>query len=152
MPRIASYTVDDLPQVLELAKLMHAESRYAGMPFDEPTVREFLTHGVTNVRATAFVARHSTGSIIGFMGVVLIPYVFTPQFLATDTALYVKPEYRHTMAFAGLIIAAERWARMRGAHNMLLGVSAPKDVAKVCRAYHKLGYKDWGVMLYKEIS
>lgn len=150
MIRIRRYARDDRNQVLQLCEQMHAESRYSHLTFSEETVCDFIDQHVTGVSIQAFVANHNKAGVVGFVCMSLMPYIFTPGNTAIDLALYVKPAYRNTLAFAGLVRAGERWAIDNGAHSVMFGVSAPSDVQKACRAYRKLGYKDWGVILRKE--
>lgn len=140
----------DYARIHELAERMHSESKYAHMPFNHDTLHSFLEQ-IDDVNTTGLIAEHKTGGIIGFLCMTQIPYVFTHGAFAHDLALYVVPEYRHTLAFAALVCAGERWAAECGADAVMLGVSGPHNVERATRAYRKMGYAPWGVFLRKEI-
>ena len=151
-PSIRRYDhVNDYLPIQHLSVRMHQESKYAHIPLSYASVYEFLS-SIQGSNTEAFVAEHIKHGIIGFVAVMLMPLVFSPAHLAHDLALYVAPEFRHTLAFAGLIRAAERWAKRHNAQSIIFGISAPHDPARVARAYKKLGYVEVGVSMRKEIA
>ena len=143
--------VNDCLQIQHLAVRMHQESKYAHIPLSHASVYEFLS-SIQGSKTEAFVADHTLHGIVGFVAVTLMPLVFAPTHLAHDLALYVAPEFRHTLAFAGLIRAAEQWAKRHNAQSIIFGISAPHDPARAARAYKKLGYVEVGVSMRKEIA
>lgn len=142
---------NDYARIHELAERMHAESKYAHKPFSHDTLHSFLEQ-IDDVSTTGFVADHKKHGIIGFLCMTTLPYLFTPGTFAHDLALYVVPEHRHTLTFAALVRAGERWAAECGADAVMFGVSGPHNVERATRAYQKMGYAQWGVFLRKEVE
>ena len=148
--RIRRYASEYADATVKLARRMHTESKYAHKRFDEGAVRQFLSH-IDNERLAGFLAVHKQQGLIGFYALDIGPCIFSYNRIATGIALYVIPEMRHTIAFAGLMRAGERWAAKRGAMAIVEGISAAHDPAKAARAFNKLGYETTGVMLHKEL-
>jgi GNAT superfamily N-acetyltransferase len=150
--RIRTYKhSNDYARILELAELMHSESKYTHKPFMREAVYEFLER-IDNFTVIGYVAEHHERGIIGFISVTQMPYIFTGGFFVHDLALYVVPEMRHTLAFAALLRAAEDYAKSAGADAVMLGITAPHDVSRVTRAYSKRGYTTFGVFMRKELK
>lgn len=142
---------NDYARILELAELMHSESKYTHKLFMREAVYEFLER-IDNFTVIGYVAEHHERGIIGFISLTQMPYIFTGGFFVHDLALYVVPEMRHTLAFAALLRAAEDYAKSAGADAVMLGITAPHDVSRVTRAYRKRGYTTFGVFMRKELK
>lgn len=149
--KIKDATVDDVAEVLELCRVMHAESKYASIPFDNATTLRTLHDAISDPMQTLIIAERRGECIVGFVGMTMMQYHFSPKLIAMDSSMYVLPQYRHTLAFAGLLRAAERWAILKGSHSILFGLTAAPDTEKAMRAYCKMGYAEWGVTLRKEL-
>jgi GNAT superfamily N-acetyltransferase len=149
--RIAGYHPQYAQETIALAKRMHADSTYAHVPFDETAVEQFLSY-IDQWRTAGFLALHNTHGVVGFIAVQLSPLIFAQGYVANELVLYVTPEMRHTKAFAGLVVKAERWAEARGARGIISGASGAADPDKAVRAYAKLGYSRTGILLSKEFS
>lgn len=149
--RIRTYKhSNDYSRVLLLSELMYNESKYTHKPFMREAVYEFLER-IDNNMLIGRVAEHNERGIIGFISLTQMPYIFTGGFFVHDLAFYVMPEMRHTLAFAALLRAAEDYAKSAGADAVVLGITAPHDVSRVARAYHKRGYKTFGAFMRKEL-
>ena len=140
----------DANVVLQLAKSMHQESKYKSITFDEDVMKHFLSIGIDHLSTETFVAVHHIDGIVGFICLQSIPYIFNNARMASDIAVYVMPKYRASGVFVLLVDKAEQWCRAHHVHSMVFGITAPEDVARIERAYKKMGYKSWGTMVRKE--
>jgi GNAT superfamily N-acetyltransferase len=149
--KIRSYDNNtDLQNTLKLAKMMHEESKYRQIPFDEYATTQFLTTGINHLSVEGFVAEHHEDGLIGFICLESSPYVFANARTAIDIAVYIVPEYRASGAIALLVDKAEQWCKSHFIHSLVFGVTAPENVTRIDRVYKKLGYKSWGTLVRKE--
>lgn len=140
----------DLKVTLQLAKMMHQESKYGTIPFDEEATKQFLSIGINHLSVEGFVAEHDVDGIIGFICLYSSPYIFANARTASDIATYVLPKYRASGVFVQLVDKAEQWCKAHHIHSLVFGITAPEDVARIERAYKKLKYKPWGTLVRKE--
>lgn len=82
------------------------------------------------------------GSIVGVMlGVMSRPW-FTPESMAMEMILYVRPEFRGAKVARSLILEFERQAVYHGAAHIITGSSAGINDAGVGLLYKRMGYTE----------
>lgn len=102
----------DIPGLVEMGAVMHAESRYSRMTYDPAKVAVVL--GMILERGAVFVAERDGEIIGGFAGVVE-EHWFSSDKVATDLALFVQPGKRGSLAAVQLLKAFLVWASEKGA-------------------------------------
>ena len=142
---IRAATLDDLPALLHLGALMHAESpRFSRLRFDagrlEDTLRLAIEHGFARVAIQG-------ETMIGGMAALASPHWFSPDVVACDLALFMAPEHRGSIAAARLLKSYAQWSREQAAQwtvfNILSGVNEEQTVA-LCE---RLGWRRAGVVM-----
>lgn len=119
----------DIGELVELGKLMHAESAMAFLPFETEKVAGYLRNLISNERNCLFVAA-SGNRVVGAIGGFTTSYFFCSASLAVDTGLFVRAEHRGSSAAIRLIRAFVDWATQRGASEVCLSVSTGVEIEK----------------------
>lgn len=136
-------TLQDIPRLVELGALMHAESRYARLSFSREKVAAILQAVIE--RGAVFVAERDGEIIGGFAGVVE-PHWFSTDLIATDLALFVEPGKRGGFAAAHLVDAFLDWAAQRGAVMTDILINTGIRTEDTARLFDRLGGKAAGLI------
>jgi len=127
----------DIPVILALGRMMHAESRYSKFNYDEAKYRQLVTHIVAN--GIALLAEQN-GEIIGvFLGIVR-PHFFGNDLQASDFIQYIAPEHRGGMAGIRLIKEYIKEARRMGAKDICIANSSGIATERTGDIYRRLGF------------
>ncbi len=85
------------------------------------------------------------GEIQGFIWACMGPYMFwSDDSVAMDQILYVKPEYRGTLAGVALIKAYMRWAKEGGAKEARISCGSGIHEERTNALYERLGFQRVG--------
>lgn len=134
-------TVDDIAQLVALGRAMHAESRYADLPFDEGVLATTLTQ----MLADQFVyVVERDGVLLGGMVGCLYPSWFGPGLMASDLALFVASDRRGGMAAAQLVAAFKAWAAAMDALEVTCGVTTGVHEAATDKLYRRCEFAPSG--------
>jgi len=143
---------NDLFPILAIGKGMHAESVFAGIPFDEKeaahTIASFL--GLNETRA-CFVAESESGFIQGGVLCMIVPYYFSAARYVTELALYLQPAARRGSTAMRLIRSMLAWGDERGAVQARVGVTAGINNHVANRLYDRLGFAASGTVFVKNL-
>lgn len=141
-------TPDDIPHMLALGRMMHAEApRFRDRTWSDTKVAALIAGLIQLGDGLALVAEHDGEIVGGFLGVICEDF-FGPDRMAQDYALFVRPGKRGAMAGAQLVGAFIAWARDRRA-TPIVGVSTGVDVEKTGRLLEACGLHPFG-QLYGE--
>lgn len=143
-------TVDDFEEAIELGKIMWKESYYAHIPFDDNKVLDLLYRAVTRDNYFCSVACFGV-DLNGIMAGYTMPYYFSHEIMATDLAIFVKPQKRGSSAAFKLIHAFESWAKSKGVHEICLAESTGVRSKETQRLFGKLGYEQRGTVHKKRV-
>ena len=138
----------DVDTVVRMGKLMHGESHFKDLPFEDDTLSNFLNLAITSDEMF-FDVFCDDGEIIGTLIGVLAPYVFCSEKNASDIALFVYPDKRGGVAAARLIKSFECWGYAMGAKQICMGVSTGVRVEQTHRLMVGLGYTHCGGVFKK---
>lgn len=132
-------TENDLDAMLELLKMMHAESEYRSLPMDDAKVRKWLILAMDK----GFIRVHESEGLDGIFMAMLSEYWFNHEVMASDLVLFVKPESRGKRIGFKLIRAYVDWANACRieAH---LSISTGVEVESTGRLYEKFGFQNVG--------
>lgn len=141
-------TEQDIPRLMELGALMHAESRFRTVEIVpaklEQTLRAVIAQG------GAFVAEQDGVVIGGFLGVVT-EYFFSHERMACDLAIFVEPDRRGGIVAAGLIRTFRTWAARQGVKHLELGVSTGVHAEQTGALFERLGLTRQGALYTEDI-
>lgn len=140
-------TEADIPYLIMLAYVMHAESSFSSVPFDAEALALSIIQ-LLDDRQFVMLAE-TDGQIVGVMLGVAVPFVFSHAMMAQDVALFVHPEARGRLISVKLVKEFEKWAKERDCVQVRPAVSSGCEAA--CRLYGLLGYKPVGVSFVKEV-
>jgi GNAT superfamily N-acetyltransferase len=143
---------NDLFPILAIGKGMHAESAFAGIPFDEKeaahTIASFL--GLNETRA-CFVAESESGFIQGGVLCMIVPYYFSAARYVTELALYLQPAARRGSTAMRLIRSMLAWGDERGAIQARVGVTAGINNHVASALYSRSGFEPRGTVFVKNL-
>ena len=146
MATIRTATMDDIPQIVEMAKRFYPLSPYPAIYGDMPesqaaglvivALQGFAEAGI--VPGVMLVAEHD-GKLIGMLCAHIDPATFTPAVIAAELVWWMEPEFRGGMSAVRLVRAAEGDARAKGAtvFNMCILSTSPPEAAELLKM---LGY------------
>jgi GNAT superfamily N-acetyltransferase len=140
-------TIDDLPALVELGAVMHAESpRYARLRFDAGRLAQTLTGLLSTPDGFLWVAERE-GEIVGGLAAVVVQHWCSADRVAADLALFMTPDARGTLAPARLVNRYVAWARERGAVHVQFGVSTGVHPEQTAQLLERLGFARCGILL-----
>ena len=120
-------TFDDLPPLVELARVYHAE-RADGLPFDADFVREqFRKFCIDTVDGICIVPEQD-GRIVGFLAATVTTEFCAPIRIAAALSLYVHPDHRGRLD--ALLDDYELWARWKGCVKASLSHAVAADARR----------------------
>jgi GNAT superfamily N-acetyltransferase len=115
-------TVDDLPSICVLGRVMHEESSFAPMDYDVDRMKETIGD-LMNKSQFVVVAEDTNGEVIGGMAGMVTQSWFGNDMVANDLALFIHPDHRGGMLAVRLIKSFVRWAKLAGAKQIRVGVT-----------------------------
>ncbi|GAA4401274.1 GNAT family N-acetyltransferase [Quisquiliibacterium transsilvanicum] len=140
-------TVEDLPAICVLGRLMHEESTFAPMDYDIDRVKETVSD-LMDKSQLVLVAEDTNGEVVGgILGKVTQSW-FGNDLVANELGLFIHPDHRGGMLAARLVKTFVRWARMAGAKQIRPGVISGCDLA--VGLYERLGFRNCGATFLME--
>lgn len=147
---IRKATGKDIPELLEMASAMHAESpRYRSKTYHAPLMEQFFNVLLEGEDYCVFVSENDGQITAFFKGSVSTFFFSMTDKYASDLGFYVKPEFRGGGAAVKLIAAYEEWARKKGVldEDIMIGVSS--ENTNLCGFLGKLSYNQTGELYRK---
>jgi len=136
MADIRKGTLADIPQLVELGALMHAESpRFSGFAFLPDRLKGNITLIMGMLGGYVSIAEKD-GQVIGGFVAVATPHYACDVLQASDLALFIHPDHRGSTIAARLVRAYVTWAKGIGAEpNISLNTGVqPERTADLLRA------------------
>lgn len=139
--KIAPPTLDDIPQLVELGRLCHLESRFSRLCYDGERVAMRFAHMIEKPLSTTFFvgALHSSGELHGLMIGSIDEYFFSHERIASSIFLLVHPQHRGGLSAIKMVMAFRAWAHTRNAAEMYVGVASGVAMQRTGRFLSKLG-------------
>lgn len=134
---------DDVPRIMEILAMMHAESRYSVWPIDPPKLEQLVRYLIDHEDGCCLVAQYE-GVIVGFFMGFVSEFFFSRERLATEFLLYVIPQKRGSWAAIRLAHRFIEWAKATDAVEIQAGVSAGIANPDAERFYSSLGFASLG--------
>jgi GNAT superfamily N-acetyltransferase len=142
----------DLPQMLELGRMMHAESSFKAIPYSEGRVLqlggECLKEPDRYCCVVAVEDERLIGGMIGLRGL----HFFSEVPYAADLALYVIPEKRGSSAAIKLLATFIGWAESVGCKEVRCGVTTGINPDVADRLYTTAGFNRAGALYVRRIG
>jgi GNAT superfamily N-acetyltransferase len=143
---LRSATLLDMPRLLELARAMHAESRFSRLALNEEKTESLLAYLVQDSSGFVMVGEVD-GLVVGAFAGSCQPHFFSDELVACDLALFVEPGRRGGVLAARLVQAFVGWAKFKGAVLIQAGISTGVNVEASTRLFHACGFRDIGPIL-----
>lgn len=140
-------TVDDLPAIVVMGRILHQESTFATMDYDIDVVKETIG-SLIDKKQFVVVAEDTNGEVIGGMAGSVTQSWFGKDAVANDLSLFVHPDRRGGLVAYRLVEAFVQWARMAGAKQIRPGVITGNRSAE--SMYERLGFKRCGATFFME--
>lgn len=151
MVKVRSATLDDIPALVDMGRMLHAESpRYARRSFNPNKVaaraRLVIPFGGAHIA-------EREGDIVGMLAGFVVADWYGDDKIASDLAFYVKPEHRKKGRAALMLVRAfEDWAISQGATDLVPGSSTLIGTESTATFFEKLGYERTGYGFYKRVG
>ncbi|MBI5121423.1 MAG: GNAT family N-acetyltransferase [Rhodospirillales bacterium] len=133
----------DTEAMIELGRLLHAESRFRHLPYDEARLRELGKLGLAKGNPGLLMAERGS-KIVGMAVVMLGEHYFSKALAATVQLIYVTPEARGGAAAVNLLRAIRRWSAQNKAVDLHINVTTGIDATRTDRFLRHMGFKQTG--------
>lgn len=162
MSQVRFATHQDIPALVEFGRQIHAQSRYAWMPFSAKRLWATLEKGLESKQHCLIVAtaslpadaqqnntqgsQHDHGSLplIGVLWASALALPFCNEFAAQIDTLYVVPLRRGSPVTMKMMAGLRRWANNRQIAEILIPNAFGVDQAYSAKLLGKLGLKPVG--------
>lgn len=125
-------TIADVDAMVDMGHRFHAGTVYSGLMAESPDqMRKVATAFVSDSDKVALLAVID-GHIVGMLLALLHTHFLSGERMAGEVAWWVEPEARGTIGLR-LLVAAERWARDRGATKIQM-VAPTANVERIYKA------------------
>lgn len=140
-------TVDDLPAIVVLGRVMHQESSFAPLDYSVDRVKETISD-LMDKSQFVVVAEDTNGEVIGCMAGMCTQSWFGSDMVANDLAIFIHPDHRGGMLAVKLIKTFVHWAKLAGAKQIRPGVVTGSRTAEAL--YDRLGFTRCGATFCME--
>lgn len=141
--------IEDVGRMVELGRMMHAESSYRDIPYSREKVFALLTRLMLS-DGVVFVSRQN-GEIVGGIAGGVTEHWFSEEKVGYEHALFMAPSARHGIAAVRLLRALKTWCASQGAKTLRLGITTGVHVEATARLYRSQGAQDAGLFFVMEI-
>lgn len=132
-------TLDDLPEIFELAKDLFTGSPMEGMRFSPRKIQSKILQAVSSgFEDYLVIVAEDEGKIVGALAAYCYEPIWSDQKIACEVLWHVKPEYRKGRRGLDMMDAYEAWAKSRGCVFAQYGIlsSSPQTMPAL---YEKRG-------------
>jgi N-acetylglutamate synthase-like GNAT family acetyltransferase len=143
---------DDIEQLLEMSRALHAEGSYRDIPIFEPKLRAFLTHAMTDAEHACLVYERRDGRLDGFMIGYVTAHFFSLEKSAWDLCLFVRPARRGSIVAHRLVAAFKAFAARADARTVYFGTVAGIDPARTRKFFTGVGMTEVGALYLQTLS
>lgn len=145
---IREATHDDVPRLVDLARVMHAEApNFRDLPFDGDRLAATLRGLVNNPRGFAWLLEDEDGETVGALVALAVPHFFSPSLVSCDLGLFVLPERRGGMGVVRLLNAYRAWSHEIGATKVQIGLMTGVHVEHTRALLERLGWHCAGLVM-----
>lgn len=142
MIKLTPYLADDIPEIIAIGALAHAESKYKHLPFSEYQCYKTLNDHLTSKDALGL--KLVADKIVGFFMAAKSEMIFTDVPIALETCYFILPEYRGGKNFFLMMNAFNDWA---AGMPQIVMPHFKEDNSKTYSALEKVGFIDAGKLM-----
>jgi hypothetical protein len=119
-------TLDDMPELLKIAREFFLASPFSDFPFNEAKVRKLLEFAIIDhKRAVVIVATDENDTPQGIIAGRADEAPFSDAVAAIEMAWYLRPAYRKAKRAFDMLAGFEAWSRAIGASYIYYGLLRP---------------------------
>lgn len=145
---IRQATLNDLPILINLGEIMHAESpRFSCINFSPARLGHTLASLIKSPMGFVWVTETEAGDVAGGLVATAFQHWASDDLMTTDLALFLAPDHRGGTAAARLARKYHQWARDLGAKLIQQGVTTGVHTDQTVQLLERLGMKRCGVIL-----
>lgn len=144
-------TLSDLPALMDLAHLMHTESRFAPLPISEARTADTLARLMESEDGAVLVLEEGGRIVGGVVGAVTDHWSLGIR-VAGELAVFLAPDARRGRAAVSIVQAFERWAESRGASSIDMGITTGVHTERTGQLYERMGFSFKGMTYTKGIG
>ena len=159
MSQVQFAQMQDIPSLVELGRQIHAQSRYAWMPFSAKRLWSALETAIPNKQHCLIVALESSlgheadkgqsahageATLMGVLWACAQALPFCNEFVAQVDTLYVMPKHRGSPVAMKMMTGLRRWANNRQVAEILIPNAFGVDQVYSAKLLGKLGLKPVG--------
>lgn len=134
-------TSADIPQCVELARAMHAESpMHRRLSFNTPKVETLFATMIARPLMALVLLSVTDGVVDGGVLALIEPHFFSDDLIAQELALYVVPGKRGSLRAARLLAGVDAWAKEMGAKILQAGCTTGIAMNRTIELYEHLGF------------
>ena len=133
----------DVERLAELARDMHAESRFRDLDFNLDKV-VVLFAGLVEQENGLLLAAERDGVLVGFLAGGIGEDYFGDDRFSFEYGVYVAPEHRGSMAGPHLVREFLSWSEERGARYKNMAITTDITTERTGALYVRLGGRDVG--------
>ena len=137
----------DTKQIEKMLRSAHNESpRYKRFVYDAEAASNILSSFLIpqtpeSDRASIVCEDTDTGTITGFIGLMVQKHLWCDGTYAIDIVQYIRPAHRGGSTFLRLADTAEKWAMSKNVDELMIGVSSGYKAEKIVGLYKRMGYR-----------
>jgi GNAT superfamily N-acetyltransferase len=137
---------DDLPQLVELGRVMHAEARRLNkLTYVPAKVYANIANLIGAEHGFVWVAEEDSQIVGGLVAYLDSPYYSTDR-MAFDMALFIRPEKRGGMTAARLVKEYMAWAKRKNAVITQFGIGTGVHLGSTSALLERVGFKPSGFL------
>ena len=144
-------TAADLPEIVRLAKEMHAETSFRTLSFDEAKSAAEIMSCMTNPTNFVCVAEDK-GRLVGLVSVYLTTPYFSNDRVVYDHIWYVSKEARGSLVGSRLLKYVSQWSELQEAKAVFLTLGSDINADRVGKLAELHGYHLLGGFYRKDIE
>jgi hypothetical protein len=140
----------DIPKLVKLAEIMHAEGRYKKISFNAKKLQRYFLNTMASGLIVGFVDEKESnivGAILGYIS----DYFFSDELLLEDKGFFVLPEYRKSKSGAKLLKAWIDAGKKLEVREICLSTSSLEDANALDALCKKVGLEKIGSVYKMEI-
>jgi hypothetical protein len=141
----------DIPQLVKLAEVMHAEGRYKKIPFNSKKLQRYFLGAMASGLLVGFVDEKNNvvvGAILGHIS----DYFFSDELILEDKGFFVLPEYRKSKSGAKLLKSWIDAGKKLEVREICLATSSLDDANALDALCKKVGLDKIGSVYKMEVK
>ena len=140
----------DIPNLVKLAQVMHAEGRYKNIPFNAKKLQRYFLGAMASGFVVGFVDEKETGIVGAILGCIS-DYFFSDDLILEDKGFFVLPEYRKSKSGAKLLKAWIEAGKKLDVREICLATSSLEDANALDALCKKVGLEKIGSVYKMEV-